>query len=329
MVTIKDCAVMAESVYGFNLCNEVGWTEAHSHHGTHGFAAATYEKNGHFVVAFRGTDEDIDWVENVRMVPVASEENVRRVIPGLLEAYGLGDREELTVMNSIVSQLVSYARAQALIGDEANQVPPHQTPQAEAYLARLGSTPVVVTGHSLGGALAKVVALRHALIGVAFNSPFMGNLEGVPPVSSPQIFNINAVGDPLSSATRSVGNLPTGREFQVQVRQCVASPPREPSVEPYLNPLSCPRGTGRWDSEGNIWGNLYGPLCQIASDTLESVGSVASAPERNFDFWMSQYPDYVYELGNYIAQAANHYHTMPVLLSTVLSDTQRFDNDLS
>ena len=74
MVTAQDCAALAEAVYNFDHDTLVGWVGSRGQNGTHGFAAATYEKDGHLVVAFRGTEPDTldDIRSGAKMVPDAS-----------------------------------------------------------------------------------------------------------------------------------------------------------------------------------------------------------------------------------------------------------------
>lgn len=208
-----------------------------------------------------------------------------------------------------------------MISTLANQAPPRQSSQALAYVASLGRNPVVVTGHSLGGALAKVVvALRRGLLCVAFNSPFMGNLRGVAPLSFTLIRSINAVGDPLSLATKNVGNLPHGEEIQVRVPGLRETPPRRPDVETYRRPTVCPRATGSWYSEEAILTNMASTVCEAALDAWEPVGRIVSAPERSRSFFY--YPEYVASLVVYLGRVAGHYHSMANLKAAMAGETR-------
>lgn len=326
MVTAQDCAALAEAVYHFDHDTLVGWAGSRGQNGTHGFAAATYEKDGHLVVAFRGTEtHNLDDIfADARMVPNASVEHVLRVVPSILHEYGLSDSPELNLMGSLLTQVLTHFRTRLLISSLANQAPPQQSSQALAYVASLGRNPVVVTGHSLGGALAKVVALRRGLLCVAFNSPFMGDLRGVPPLSS-TLRSINAVGDPLSLATKSVGNLPHGQEIQVRVPGLPDAPPSRPEVETYRRPTVCPRATGSWYSEEAILTNMAATVCEAALDVWEPVGRVVSVRERSRSFFY--YPEYVASLVVYLGRVAGHYHSMANLRAAMEGET-RFQQNL-
>lgn len=105
------------------------------------------------------------------------------------------------------------------------RIPPSQSSSALRVYEECSQCSVngiaVVTGHSLGGALAKVVSQRKNVTAIAFNAPFVGDLGGTVPMTSSLISNINAVKDPVSSVTRALGSLPEGSVDQVMVR-----PPR-------------------------------------------------------------------------------------------------------
>ena len=64
---------------------------------------------------------------------------------------------------------------------------------------------IFVTGHSLGGGLAQIVAATLGLKGVAFNAPSVSQLGFT--LKDPTTFvNVNISNDPVSRATRAVGN---------------------------------------------------------------------------------------------------------------------------
>jgi hypothetical protein len=336
MISALDCAVLSEDVYNRennNLASSHGWERLDGQNWVDGFAAGLYKKGDEHVVAFRGTDSDdlADAISDARMVPSASATRIDSVTPAVLDAYGLSDRVELELGSRMLSQVLTNRHMQKAISRYANQAPPEQARQATEYLHRQRVTLVCLTGHSLGGALAKTLSLRDGIPCVAFNSPFMGDLRGVRPISSELVTSINARLDPLSLATRHVGNLPHGREIVVETPRFVMQPPQVPDVESYRRPVSCPRATGSawmvtpgasWSSEG-IYAEVVGPICEATMDMWEPVGRAVTAPERHYRYWFRQRPEYVAALLGYLGDAAVHYHNMTNLRQK-MAEMQRF-----
>lgn len=331
MISAVDCAVLSEDVYNREnnqLANSHDWQRLDAQNWQGGFAAGTYERRGQRVIAFRGTDDVDDALSDARMIPNASPERVASVTPMVLSEYGLSDRTELQVGAVLLSHLLTRPSMRSVIALFANQTPPEQTRQALDYVRRQTSSPVFFTGHSLGGALAKVLSLRLGINCVAFNSPFMGDLRGVAPMSSELITSINARSDPLSLATRQVGNLAHGRVIVVDTPSPSRNPPAVPVVESYRRPDVCPRATGAWwTSEEGIYAAMFGPVCEAVMDTLEPVGSLASAPQRNLIYWFQQRPTYIAALLTYLGDVAIHYHSMENLRRT-MENMPRFSTTL-
>jgi hypothetical protein len=75
----------------------------------------------------------------------------------------------------------------------------------------------IVTGHSLGGALAKIISQRRSCLAVAFNAPYVGGLRGSAPRTSMLIRNYNSNLDPVSRMTRGVGNMEEGHTTTITI----------------------------------------------------------------------------------------------------------------
>jgi hypothetical protein len=331
MVTAFDCAVLSEDVYNQednSLAEGHGWARLDGQGWGSGFAAGTYLKGRDRVVAFRGTDDFADVLSDARMVPDASVDRIEAVTPALLDQYGLSDREELVIGGSLLTQLLTTGDARRVIRTYANQVPPEQTRQAEAYLDNLAQPPTYFTGHSLGGALAKIMTVRRGIPCVALNSPYMGDLRGMTPVSSAGILSIRARSDPLSVATENAGNLPHGRVIIVDTPDYANPPPRRPEVQSYTRPTGCPRASGNWwTSEEGIYAAVAGPVCEAALDAWEPVGRALSAPRRHLRYWYRQYPNYIVELLSHVGAVALHFHSITPLRET-MSGMGRFRRSL-
>jgi len=331
MISALDCAVLAEDVYNRvdnNLAQSHGWRRLDGQNWADGFAAGVYEKNNQRVVAFRGTDDFADAISDARMVPSASLARVASVTPRVLNEYGLSDRVELVVGAVMLSQILNHRYTRRAIRVLANQTPPEQTRLATAYRRSISPGPDFVTGHSLGGALAKTISLREGIPCVAFNSPFMGDLRGVPPVSSEQVTSINARLDPLSLATGQVGNLSHGRNIYVHTPSYLGLPPSVPRVDSYRRPVACPRASGNWwTSEEGIYAAALGPVCEAALDMWEPIGRITTATQRNFHYWFRQRPQYVAALLHYLGDVAIHFHSMENL-RVAMQGMPQFQNAL-
>jgi len=75
----------------------------------------------------------------------------------------------------------------------------------------------IVTGHSLGGALAKIVSQRRNRLAIAFNAPYVGGLRGAVPMTSMLIRNYNSNLDPVSRMTRGIGNIEEGHTTTITI----------------------------------------------------------------------------------------------------------------
>lgn len=224
MASILDLATLSLDVYSRESnqrAHDAGWVREDARNWTDGFAAGTYRhhRTDEVVVAIRGTETDDmeDILADLVMVPILQNGQAREATRALLEQYRL---PRGTLFDFAPGVMERIARAPAsrmatlLLG---NSVPPEQTRHAEDYLARCRPAPAYVTGHSLGGALVKVVSLASGVPGVAFNSPFMGMLRGIARMSSAQMLSVNAVGDPLSALTWSVAGIARGPVIAVEV----------------------------------------------------------------------------------------------------------------
>jgi len=137
-----------------------------------------------------------------------------------------------------------------------------------------------VTGHSLGGALAKIVGLDYSIPCVAFNSPYMGDLRNVLPMTSGIQTSVNTRLDPLSRMTAVAGNLSHGNTIPVDIPLPRARPRRSP--HPRISALERLLG-------------LSGRMIHAARVARESLR-------------------YEAELLNYVAEVMGHQHSMKILL---------------
>ena len=245
-VSIADCAGLALNVYDFGSGVGLGrWTRRDPYSGSAGFAAQTYHRSGETVVVFRGTDDARgDVVSDAMMVPLTRNGSVRAMLTELLSHYDLR-QPAAQVVPAVMDALFHSPAMRLLITTGANRIPAEQAAQARAYFRSAAGAPAYVVGHSLGGALAKIVAMQESVTAVAFNSPFMGDLRGTVPQTSRQIISVNASGDPLSLATREVGSLSHGQVITVELP---APPPplRRTQAPAWSHPVVRIAGPAAW-----------------------------------------------------------------------------------
>lgn len=331
MISALDCALLSEDVYNRdnnNLAARAGWRRLDARNWGHGFAAGAYVRGNERVVAFRGTDTDDphDILADAQMVPDAPPDRVAQVIPSLLRHYGLSDSTELRVGGALLGGILNSGRARRFIRAAGNQIPARQSRQASEYITSQSPAPAVVTGHSLGGALAQYISVSMALPGVAFNSPFMGDLRGMPPVCG-NLVKINTRGDPLSLATEAAGNLAHGEVVLVDIPRHAGSPPPPPRMEAYHRPNVCPRASTAGNIVENYLSGQIASTCEALVDVWEPVGRAATAPQRGLNFIFSTYPDYVSSLLGYLGSLCGHYHSMENLRRQMERD-RRFQQAL-
>jgi len=316
VISFFECACLAEDVYhreNNDLASAIGWTRVDAQNWQNGFAAGLYRKNNTTVVSFRGTDtDDIDDIlADLRMIPLSELDLTEELPQALLHAYGV-DAQEMQVGGYIVGQIATSAATRRRIRAHANQVPREQVQQALQYFLSIEPRPAVLVGHSLGGALAKIVSLEHNIRAIAFNSPFMGDLQGVRPISSLYISSINARLDPLSMATDLVGNLAHGQTILVDTAPYPEALPVRPEVAQYTRPVSCPRG-GRGYSPEAILRDATAAACEAFMGSLvDPVARAVSWPVRALDM-LTRYPHYYLQLVTYAAGAAGYFHSMEQL----------------
>lgn len=214
-LSVSEAAYLADDVYHAGRhCGTVGWKRIHGHDTGGGFAAARFRKGDLYAVAFRGTDDFHDWLfANLFMAPQLDSRRVERVLKILLSLYGIRDRN-LDLIVRVIILAMNHPNAvfgSRVVGLFTNRVPPWQTDQAIQYFDATPGPVVGVTGHSLGGALAKAISSQRSVPSVAFNSPFMGTMKGTGQKFSPLIRNVFTPLDPLTIITRELGNQSQGR----------------------------------------------------------------------------------------------------------------------
>ena len=256
MPSIGDCALLAQDIYdrtGGSSAADAGWSRRDPMNWGNGFAAGTYVKGTEVVVAFRGTETDDaeDLISDAMMVPLTQRGQAQSTLRSLLREYNVTSLNLITAYApSILEGLMQQPVMRAVIRSRANQVPGEQLHAALQYFGRSSPAPTMVTGHSLGGALAQLVSLQRGVRCVAFNSPHMGDLgasstargatvAGAVPMSSQLLVQVNADRDPLSMATRGI-NTTHGREIIVPLPTYHAPPSRRSAEAPWLVQLIAP-----------------------------------------------------------------------------------------
>jgi hypothetical protein len=215
-VNSRELARLAENVYDEGGAPD-GWSRESSRNGSDGFSGAVYQRrsDGLRCLTLRGSDDWMDWVfANPQMLPasvrdelVAHLESPRNlaVSPlGLLQGH---------ILSRFTGRLPQSQSRQALDMFNANR---------EVSQSRSACTPAsrpieVVTGHSLGGALAASVGQQTGTATITFNAPKIGLLAGAVPMTSSGIAHVNSHKDIVSTATRAAGSLPVGEVITVSV----------------------------------------------------------------------------------------------------------------
>lgn len=159
-----------------------------------GFKASRYDlANGSSpftVVAFAGTDSSETEQTDSPVLDVLSDVGFSgATVAGVVGAIspGLG--------------LVAAAGARQLEDQITGAV--EFTRQAQYFAGSRGT--VYVTGHSLGGGLAQIIAAQMDLRGVAFNAPTVSQMRRGTRAPD-QFYNINQRLDPVSGGTSVIGN---------------------------------------------------------------------------------------------------------------------------
>jgi hypothetical protein len=194
------------------------------------------------------------------MIPIIAPGKTKAMFEQLLKQYGLNQTNSLTrATPAMVENFVQHPFIRSLITLFANRIPPEQSDRAMRYFQSVPGNPRYVVGHSLGGALAKIVAMKTSTTAVAFNSPFMGDLKGTLPQSSPRIISVNTKGDPVSLATKAVGNLSHGRTINVAI-----SPPS-------VRPLQVPKWKLGWRLILDPYGELIKPQAAYINNVFDHL----------------------------------------------------------
>lgn len=317
MITSVDCITLAYNVYdptGQPEARAAGWRVAATSSQTNGFFAAAYEKEGQWVVAYRGTDDTADVSADLSMIPLLSDAELRAILPKLTRAYGLAGRADIAVVNFVLTRILSSRPINGLVGGAANQMPAGQTGAALDFFRQFTNPkPILATGHSLGGALAKAVAATYQIKGVAFNSPYLGGTSGISAVQGQNLININAYGDPLSTATEGSGNRSLAQHNrQVQLPQVNLAQPALAQREINTVVRAATNGaralTGNADSSDFY--NLLTDVSSIASRAIASAQNPAGLSAQVT-------ANYIGAMGAYLGAMAGYHHSSNSLLTAM------------
>lgn len=299
--SLIEAAEMAADSYSKLGSDNLNW-RADRKLGNHGFAAVAFSKKrmGNAVrrqsvkkpsrvIAFRGTDDQDDAIEDLFMSPTLDPKTVDKALTKLMKMYR---------MNSPAPQLlVDWLRELQRNGVVPNQafksVPPLQTRQALAFFDSENKKMKVdyVVGHSLGGALAKIVALRRGVNCIAFNAPYIGGLQGSLPTNiGGEIYNVNAKLDPVSRITRFLGASTVGNELTINTPAPRTYQPSQTGIFAGAMSYAINRRYGNSVNDILILGHLAAHYHSI--DTLKKAikrGSVRfSLPLGNMDVLSSK-----------------------------------------
>lgn len=215
-VNSRELARLAENVYDEGGAPD-GWIRESSRNGSDGFFGAVYQRrsDGLRCLALRGSDDWMDWVfANPQMLPMAVRDELVAYLesPQNLMVSPLGLLQG-QIISRFTGRLPQSQSRQALEMFHANR---------EVSSSRSACTPAarpieVVTGHSLGGALAASVGQQTGTATITFNAPKVGLLAGAVPMTSAGIIHVNSHKDIVSTATGAAGSLPVGEVITVSV----------------------------------------------------------------------------------------------------------------
>lgn len=155
-VTFYECAKLAAAVYHPEISEVSGFSRHHYLNSINGFQGAVFKTAGpkkRFVVVCSGTDQGVDWAANLgfgqKVLMLGSLNPAIRIL-NLIGSFALG------------AQVQAAKKLFALASQEVKQ----------------GDT-IYLTGHSLGGGLAQIVAAESGCSCVTFNAPSVSGVIGV------------------------------------------------------------------------------------------------------------------------------------------------------
>lgn len=276
-LTIQDCARLANLVYNKPGLATQGWTQFGPTFGNprtqfnvadsyQGFYGATYVSGEDMVVAYRGTANWTDAVDDACMVPVKTAEQARMFGWRFMIHYTHRPDWTADAMGKVFETIFRLPATQCALRQYANQIPPDHAEKAirianlaQKYAQKNASGVKYklrcFVGHSLGGALAQYASEQTGaggqidggvpIPGVSFNGPCMGNIVGMRRGFGGGIVAVHNELDPLSLATNIAGNAShAGREglneFSLKVNPNYDVPPPSPPPFPIREIVSTP-----------------------------------------------------------------------------------------
>lgn len=271
-VQINNCAYIANAVYNKPHQKTFQWkmipslqegNPRNKFSSRDGFYGAAYEFDNEVIIAIRGTSDFKDAWHDSYMAPYIPKDRAYGAMRKLVAEYCTANpnphdlfKTDKNFEDLIAKQVAEMFEGLKAGGIAKNKVPPEQikpalllTRRVVNYCIANNKKILCFVGHSLGGAMAQYLSeqtgentmYKRKIGAVAFNSPYMGSMEGMKPGKGGGILYVNAKLDPLSFLTREVGNVSHAftKTSPNEYKLAYAS-----SVEPYPGSLDYPKFSG-------------------------------------------------------------------------------------
>lgn len=256
--SILTTAIFARDIYSDNL-DFPGWKRAVAPVAAPdgGFYGEAFTNGKDAVIcAIRGTADLTDGLDDLSMFPHITGNQAEHAMQKLIIEYCRGFPKHYATKGGqipiLLTKKVAEIKANTRMSTWANKVPEDQAKfgivlaqRAYQYCVENKQRIICFTGHSLGGALAQFLAehtgeggrigIKPKVPAVAFNAPCMGSLGGMRRGYGGPILSVNSRLDPLSLATKLVGNATHSSEkFYVLVETKPPLPPPQVSDPPSI-----------------------------------------------------------------------------------------------